>query len=324
MQRTPSKPPQSAGGEPIHQQSTTSITRVNSQISNLESPSRITFLEGPGELPMLEVTTPWSTAEIFLHGAHVTRFKKHGDAPLLFMSQCSRFQQGSPIRGGIPIIIPWFGFREGLGQHGIARTRAWELRDIRCSREGTVTVRFSLPQSQEASTFPPFQAEYSVSIGATLDLSLEVRNQSADQVLPLENCLHTYFEVSDSTMITITGLKGSKYLDQVEQFARKVDSEDSIRIGSEVDRLYLDTAATVEINDPQLGRVIRVEKSGSASTVVWNPWVEKSRRMPDFGDEEFQRMVCVESGNVADNTLQIAPLEKSVLQVRLVSSRLGA
>ena len=41
-----------------------------------EALGRVTFLDGQGELPMLEITTRWSTAEIYLLGAQVTRFKK--------------------------------------------------------------------------------------------------------------------------------------------------------------------------------------------------------------------------------------------------------
>ena len=33
--------------------------------------------------------------------------------------------------------------------------------------------------------------------------------------------------------------------------------------------------------------------------VVWNPWVDKSKRMEDFGDSEFESMVCVEPGRVS-------------------------
>jgi glucose-6-phosphate 1-epimerase len=68
-----------------------------------------------------------------------------------------------------------------------------------------------------------------------------------------------------------------------------------------VDRVYFDTTAAVDIIDPELKRRIRVSKSGSHSTVVWNPWIEKSKRMPDFGDEEYPQMVCVEAGHVARN-----------------------
>jgi len=85
----------------------------------------------------------------------------------------------------------------------------------------------------------------------------------------------------------------------------------------------LDTMSTVEIIDPVLKRRILVEKYGSASTVVWNPWVAKSQQMPDFGNDEYQRMVCVESGNVASNNIKLPPGETSTLTVKLSSEKLG-
>src|ERR1051325_1528325 len=108
------------------------------------SPGRVTFLDGRGELPMLEMTTAWSTAEIYLHGAHVTNFKKTGEHPLLFFSQCSRFEEWQPIRGGVPVIFPWFGPREGLPAHGLARIKRWEVKEILTATDGSVSVRFRL------------------------------------------------------------------------------------------------------------------------------------------------------------------------------------
>src|SRR6266478_1993455 len=218
--------------------------------SDLGVPGRVIFLDGRGELPMLEVSTAWSTAEIYLQGAHVTHFTRKNEPPLLFLSQCSRFEEHQPIRGGIPVIFPWFGPREGLPQHGFARLKAWELKEF-----------------------------------------------------AFENCLHTYFEVGAIAEVSITGLKGARYLDRLANLARKTESADAIRIASEVDRTYLDAVGAVEILDPRLRRKIRVEKEGSASTVVWNPWIAKSQQMPDFANDEYQRMVCVESGNVASNNL---------------------
>ena len=68
---------------------------------------------GKGGLPLVKVRTPWSTAEIYLHGAHVTHFQKNGEPPLLFMSAKSHFAPGQPIRGGVPVCFPWFGNRDG-------------------------------------------------------------------------------------------------------------------------------------------------------------------------------------------------------------------
>jgi D-hexose-6-phosphate mutarotase len=75
----------------------------------------------------------------------------------------------------------------------------------------------------------------------------------------------------------------------------------------------------VAIIDPVLDRAIIVSKTGSKSTVVWNPWIAKSQRMPDFGDDEYLRMVCVESGNVSENSVTLAPGEEALLTVEVSS-----
>jgi D-hexose-6-phosphate mutarotase len=283
-------------------------------------PARVTFLEGRGELPMIEIATAWSTAEIYLHGAHVTNFKKHDDAPMLFLSQCSRFEENQPIRGGIPVIFPWFGPREGMVMHGFARIKRWEIKEVLPAPDGSVSVRFRLPDFPEASAFPPFTAEYVVTVNQDLTLELIVTNKSADAKLEIEECLHTYFSVEDIAAASITGLKGVSYLDKVAGFAKKVETEEAIRISSEVDRVYLDTTGTVEIRDTRLGRVVRIEKESSASTVVWNPWMAKAQQMPDFGNDEYQKMVCVESGNVNANKIVLSPGQTSVLKVKLSSA----
>src|SRR4029077_10865254 len=118
-----------------------------------------TFLDGQGELPLLEITPRWRTGVIDLPGAHVTRSNKKAEAPLLFTSQCSRFEEGQPIRGGIPVIFPWFGQREGMGQHGFARVKTWELKEFAPAPDGGVSVRLRLPDYPEPSSFPPFTAD---------------------------------------------------------------------------------------------------------------------------------------------------------------------
>ena len=201
-------------------------------------PGRVAFLDGQSELPMLEVTTAWSTAEIYLHGAHVTQFKKRGEPPLLFVSQCSRFAEGAAIRGGIPIIFPWFGQREGLPHHGFARTHPWELREVVPSPDGSVSLRFRLPECPEAYAWPAFTADYIVTVDESLTLQLIVTNDSPDSPFTFEDCLHTYFEVGDVTALSVFGLKDANYLDQVANFQPKVQTAEELRIASEVDRIY--------------------------------------------------------------------------------------
>ena len=286
---------------------------------NSQTLGRVSFLDGQGELPMIEVTTAWSTTEIYLQGAHVTRFSKRNEPPLLFVSQCSRFTEGQPIRGGIPIVLPWFGPREGMGQHGFARIKTWELKEFVPAPDGSVSVRFCLPDCPEAASFPPFTADYIVTVSDALTLQLEVSNRAKDESLVFENCLHSYFAIGDINSISIAGLQGATYLDKVANFAQKTETTDAVRVTSELDRIYLNTTEAVEIRDPDLGRTIRIEKKGSLSTVVWNPWIARAQQMPDFGNDEYQRMVCVESGNVSSNEISLPPGETSILTVKISS-----
>jgi len=278
---------------------------------------KVTFLDGQGDLPAMEITTPWSRAEVYFHGAHVTQFQRHGEPPLLFLSQCSRFEDGTPIRGGIPIIFPWFGKpADKPGQHGIARIREWELKEVVSPADGSVILRLSLPEQPEAAGCT---VEYVVTVGNALSAELIVVNQSAGGIT-FENCLHTYFTVGDINATSVTGLKGVDYLDALENRRRKTEVNEAIRFTGEVDRIYLNTPHLVEIRDESLRRVIQVEKEHSLSTVVWNPWIAKAKAMSDYGDDEYQRMVCVESGNVAVNEVTLPPGETARLKVKLSSA----
>ena len=284
-------------------------------LDRFDIPDRVTAITGMGGLPAILVRTPWSQAEIYPHGAHVTRFQKTDEEPLLFMSAASEFSSDRPIRGGVPVIFPWFGPREGQPAHGIARTTTWELLETATLPDGSIKLRLRLPAAG------PYDVHYIVTVGPTLTLELAITN-TGNEVFTFENCLHTYFQVGDVSQISITGLAGIRYRDVLLD-ADFTEGADPIRIATEVDRTYQDTMATVDVHDPDLRRTIHVRKSGSRSTVVWNPWIAKSIRMPDFGDLEYPNMVCVESGNIGPNAITLKPGESSSLVVELASSALA-
>jgi glucose-6-phosphate 1-epimerase len=252
-----------------------------------EIPGRVLFSEGNGDLSRLEINTAWSNAEVYLHGAHITHFQEKSGPPILFLSQLSRFNVGTAIR------------------------------EVAQSPTGSVCLRLTLPDSPSAALFPKFSATYSMTIGKTLAAELTVVNLSQDQDFTYEDCLHSYFNVGDISAVSITGLKGIDYLDKTENFARKTERAEHIKITQETDRIYLDTKSVVEIHDSSLQRRIRIEKSGSTSTVVWNPWVAKAQQMPDFGNDEYLKMVCVESGNVADNRVTLPAGKSASLRIEI-------
>jgi glucose-6-phosphate 1-epimerase len=287
-----------------------------------EIAGRIQIVPGNGGLPKIRVATPSSTAEIYLHGAHVTHFQKTGEPPLLFLSRRSRFQSGEPIRGGVPICFPWFGNRHGEPSHGFARLTSWRLVDT-AADEQSATIQLALPPVPGRETWNGLRTEFIVTVADTLTMELITTNQSGGETVSLENCLHTYFQVGDIAAVSIAGLEDRPF----DNFAAGANgthrpAENSLlKIRRETNRVYGDAPQTVEIRDEKFRRTIRVEKSGSRSTVVWNPWT--TQKLPDdFDPAEHARMVCVESGNVKQNAISLAPGRTTALKV-VLSSRPG-
>jgi D-hexose-6-phosphate mutarotase len=284
-----------------------------------EIPGRVAIANGHGGLLKINVKSDSSTAEIFLNGAHVTGFQKNGEPPLLFMSAKSWFAPGKPIRGGVPVCFPWFGPRDGEPAHGFARITEWELAKTSATPDGTVTLNFRLPEIPERPAWKNLRTEFVVTVSDKLTMELTATNNSST-AMEIENCLHTYFHVGDINQVSITGLQSAPFLDNAAggNGGRKVENDSVLRITKETNRIYPDSTGKVEIRDDNLKRTIRVEKFGSNSTVVWNPWT--TQKLPDdFDPAEHRQMVCVESGNVKQDKISLAPGQTSSLKVVLSS-----
>jgi glucose-6-phosphate 1-epimerase len=275
-------------------------------------PSWVTLARGGGDLPCLRIASDrHGTGQVYLHGAHVTAWQPRDQAPVLWVSRESVFAEGRPIRGGVPVCFPWFAAHpteKTAPTHGFARIRPWALAGAGEGGNGQ-WLEFRLEHDEEtlASPWPHrFLATYRVAFGPALTLSLTIRNADAGPVR-YEEALHTYYAVHNVREIEISGLENTEYLDKVEGFARKRQGAEPIRFAGATDRVYLDTTATCTIRDPGRRRAVRVAKTGSSSTVVWNPWIERARALPDFGDLEWAEMVCVETANVGAAAITLEP-----------------
>jgi D-hexose-6-phosphate mutarotase len=278
---------------------------------------------GLGGLPLVKIRTPWSAAEIYLHGAHITQFQKNGEPPLLFMSAKSHFAAGQPIRGGVPVCFPWFGNRDGGPSHGFARITEWQLVKTDVAQDGTVKLQFALPGIAGNSNWNSLRTDFSVTVSDTLTMELVTANESCDRSLEIENCLHTYFHVGNIGAVSISGLRGAPFDDFAAgaNGARRSGEDSVLRITKETNRVYPNHASVVEIRDERLKRTIRVEKFNSHSTIVWNPWT--TQKLPgDFDPAEHEQMVCAESGNVKQNKISLAPGQTASLKVALSSAPL--
>ena len=266
---------------------------------------------GPGGLTRAAISTPAAEAEIYLHGAHIARWTPRGAQPALFLSSKSLYEPGKAIRGGVPVIFPWFGPRGGgkAGpMHGFARTAAWTVEATALRGDGSVEIGLALMPNDatRALGFDNFQLRFRAVIGQSLEMELETRNDAAE-TLVLEEALHTYYAIGDIHQVSVSGLRGVTYIDKTDSFQRKQQSADPIRISGETDRVYLNTAAACAIEDAVWKRRIVVEKSGSDTTVVWNPWMEKTKSLTDMAPDDWKQMICVETANAADNAVHLAP-----------------
>ncbi|MEJ2500407.1 MAG: D-hexose-6-phosphate mutarotase [Campylobacterales bacterium] len=258
----------------------------------------------------VEICNAAAAAKIALQGAQIYEYARHGEPELLWVSPEARFEPGKAVRGGVPVCWPWFGKdaeHPERPQHGFVRTALWRLESVEEPDDLMSIVTLSLDHTQVEQPWFLFRFRLTVQlrIGRELSVSLTTENRD-DKPFEITEALHTYFNIGAIAALSIVGLEGVTYADALDGFSRKC-SDASIGIVQETDRVYLDTEDEVILLDERLGRSVIVGKSGSRSTVVWNPWIDKAKRMEDFADESYTSMVCIETANALTNTVTVNP-----------------
>jgi glucose-6-phosphate 1-epimerase len=256
---------------------------------------------GKGGLPRILVESRLCSAEVYLYGAQVTRWKPTGCDDVIFVSGKSHWERGKAIRGGIPVCFPWFRGKPdnaGAPTHGFVRTKEWRLDTIRREADEGITLLMSTESDEESRLWWPHELrlEYVIRMGQRLELELKMENKGVSE-LHFQEALHTYFKVGDVTRASVRGLDGVRFLDNPDGNNEKLQQGD-LALTKQTDNAYLDATSTVEIVDASLGRRLVTEKSWSVSTIVWNPWSDGAAKLADFGDDEWRGMLCVEGGNV--------------------------
>lgn len=284
---------------------------------------------GENGLPRIAVNTPLAEAHLYFHGAHLTHFRpKSGPSttPYLFMSGSSWFAAGRPIRGGIPVVFPWFGRRRddpAAPQHGFARLREWSLRGAAPQPDGAVAVVLALESDAETRSLWPhdFRLELRVVVGNSLLVELRATNLSPS-AFTFEEALHTYLAVADVRQVVVQGFHGPFADTSGGGWKIRQEAEGPVRLAAETDRIYLGHRNRIVVQDPTGKRALAVEREGSDAAVLWNPWIAKAKAMPDFGDDEWPFMLCVEAGNVADCAVTLPPGATHRLATRLLAEPL--
>lgn len=278
-----------------------------------------------GELEKLQIKNQACSAELFLQGAHLTAWQPLDQKPVLFLSKKSAFQQGKAIRGGVPLIAPWFGARTANPldmrtdgpSHGFARTSEWQLVDATTIGDTTkLMLNLTANENAAALGYNDCELTLEVELGHKLSLKLSFRNQSSKPIF-IEDAFHSYLAVSDVREIEISGLKGTTYFDKTDDMKEKVQEEEKLALKGETDRPYIDTTSKIAIEDQVWQRTIHIEKSSSLTTVVWNPWQTLAAKMTDLEAEEWKDFVCVESANALKNKIRIESVSVHTLETTI-------
>ena len=289
------------------------------------------------QLQCLRVQTARAELLIAEQGAQVLRYQVFGQEPVIWMSEEAAFEAGNSVRGGIPVCWPWFGdlmrnppqiqaLHSGgrLPAHGLVRGIEWLLMENAIEGD-TVRLVLAIPPTDESPSLrhlpPGLALRLEILLDDRLHLKLTTRNDS-EQHVALSQALHSYFAVSSIHNVTVEGLEGHRYIETLEGWAER-EQKRPLVVSSETDRIYLDLPPQLAIRDDGWNRRIVLEASGSTSAVVWNPWASKARRLSQFADDAWQRMLCIETANVMEDLVELEPGAEHSMGVTLWSEPLG-
>jgi glucose-6-phosphate 1-epimerase len=277
----------------------------------------VSFHEDEPGMVKVRIVTQASEATIYLQGAHITQWTPHNGSPVLYMSPKSVLEPGKPIRGGVPVLFPWFGPRWNAEEfdtkhgtkspmHGFARVTVWTLDRVHLDPSGEIHLTLSLgPDEQSRSLgYGNFAATMDFRIGTQLHMALTVTNRGTEP-MQLEEGMHTYFAVNDIVPARLEGLRGSTYLDKRDGAIRKVQRETLFAFTRDVDQVHVNTGEALTIHDGS--RKVHIAKEGSQTTVIWNPWSVLTPGFADLAEDSWKHFLCAEVVNAADDRVTIGP-----------------
>ncbi|MCJ8300884.1 MAG: hypothetical protein MJK13_18400 [Pseudomonadales bacterium] len=266
------------------------------------------------------IVQSWGELLVAKTGAQILHYQPLAQQPVFWLNETEQVlpsaQNNSagaePVRGGVPLCWPWFGFHadDTKPKHGLARTAQWHLQQHSILSGGSELSRLLFRPTQQLEPVLDVQLQLEISRNL-LQITLSTKNVSAVEQ-PLTQALHSYFLVSGCAAIELQGLKNCDYFDKLDAGALKTQSQTLANIQS-IDNIY-HHSGTVTIIDPKMERNIVVTKQSSRSTVVWNP----GSAAEELAIKRGQQFVCVEAANTEVDQLVLSPGQKVSLQQSIV------
>jgi glucose-6-phosphate 1-epimerase len=274
--------------------------------------NRLQFSAGKGGLTKVDITFQEARLELYLQGAHITRYQPLAGVDLLWMSDSAVYQPAKALRGGIPLCWPWFGADSvdaDRPQHGYARTSDFSVVSTLADDQAS-SITLALGPAQ--LTFPDWhnklRLEFEIRLSAALWMEMRSHNLSNSPLI-LSNALHSYLRISSRSQVAIPAVTGLTYLDKLQDYLPRRQLT-AITLNSEVDRVYQAPPATIDLLDSARGSKTSIRSWGNNNLVIWNPGAQKALAMADFDDDGFERMVCLEPANALQQSITLQPDER--------------
>jgi D-hexose-6-phosphate mutarotase len=257
----------------------------------------------------VDLTFHEAKLELYLQGAHITRYRPITGVEVLWMSDSAVYQPAQALRGGIPLCWPWFGVdteHPDRPQHGYARTSDFSVVSTLTDDQATSIILALDP------TLAPYSAwqnrarlEFEIRLSDTLWMEMRSHNLSSSPLI-LSNALHSYFTISSRSLVAIPALTRLTYLDKLQNYLPH-QQVSAITLDSEVDRVYQAPPATIDLLDSGKGIHTSIRSWGNNNLVIWNPGEQKAQAMTDFDDDGFERMICIEPANALQQGITLQP-----------------
>lgn len=279
-------------------------------------PAGVVWTVDPGGRRALQLDSGAERVLIALCGAQVLSWHTRG-GDVLWTASKPEYAAGKPVRGGIPVVFPWFGDHRHdpkLPAHGFVRSLDWRLEQ---AGPGPRIVLITDDDDRTRQLWPhPFRLQFEVALGAELALALHVHNPGM-QPWSFEAALHTYFGTGDVTQASVHGLERVPCTETAAAPEVGWDPAAPLRFRAETDRVFHGAPDRIELRAPSLQRTVVLDSRAARSAIVWNPWPAKTARLSQMTADDWTRFCCIETANVRQHAIELAPGATHTMALRL-------
>ncbi|MEI6893314.1 MAG: D-hexose-6-phosphate mutarotase [Colwellia sp.] len=262
----------------------------------------------------INISHRYCTAQLSLYGGQVLSFKPRDREEVFWLSRTSSYEAGKAIRGGIPLCWPWFGrndkqaIEQKVVNHGFARLHHWQVERINADESGVVIILTLTGENQHCLWPNAYKLTQTLFFGKKFTQTLAMANLSTEDA-QYSIALHSYFNVSNPSNISIDALTGLSYYDKLtEQTAKQ---RQSVNCVGEIDRVYPSASGNkITFIDKEWQRKITIVSKNCQQWVLWNPGSVLANTMADIHEGGEHEYVCLEAANT---TWQDLPASKSVV-----------